>query len=239
MAFVVRSWGHEFRPSYRKLQRVRTLLPGLPLMALTATADSKVQADIVDQLSLGPNCVQLVSSFNRPNISYAVFFADVLQQQQQQQQDEDCDEECEEIKYSLVKDLVSEVLASNRNDESRVFASSALAVGAGLPKITGCAIVYVRKRTTTSILADRLRRAGFRAAAYSAELQANRRNDILDAWRLKELDVVVRKHVRLVVHYNLPASLAGFYQESGRAGRDGQPARSVVLHSVKAGSAAY
>ncbi|GLI63211.1 hypothetical protein VaNZ11_006064 [Volvox africanus] len=203
----ISSWGHDFRPTYRQLQVLRRDFPGVPIMALTATATSQVQDDICEQLRLH-NPLRLLTSFNRPNISYAVRYLDV--------------EELSEVE-ALVK-LLRERLTS----------------GGTVP----CSIVYCQKRETCEEVAEKLSREGLPAKAYHGQMNTHVKKEVLRQWQADEVPVVVatiafgmgidKAGVRLVVHFNLPRSLEGYYQEAGRGGRDGLPAESVLFYSRQA-----
>ncbi|XP_058206539.1 ATP-dependent DNA helicase Q-like 3 [Rhododendron vialii] len=198
-AHCISSWGHDFRPSYRKLSSLRNRLPGIPILALTATAVPKVQKDVMESLCL-QNPLLLKSSFNRPNIHY-------------------------EVRY---KDLMDHPYADLAN----------------LLKSCGnvCAIVYCLERTTCDDLAGHLVNNGISCAAYHAGLNNKLRSSVLDDWISCKKQVVVatvafgmgidRKDVRVVCHFNIPKSMEAFYQESGRAGRDQLPSRSVLYYGM-------
>ncbi|KAL5716190.1 DNA helicase [Ranunculus cassubicifolius] len=198
-AHCISSWGHDFRPSYRNLSSLRNRLPGVPLLALTATAVPKVQKDVVESLCL-QNPLLLKSSFNRPNIYY-------------------------EVRY---KDLLEDVYA----DVSNQLKSSG----------DTCSIVYCLERTTCDYLSAHLISNGISCAAYHAGLNNKLRSSVLDDWLSSKIQVVVatvafgmgidRKDVRTVCHFNLPKSMESFYQESGRAGRDQLPSRSILYYGI-------
>ncbi|XP_071697252.1 ATP-dependent DNA helicase Q-like 3 [Rutidosis leptorrhynchoides] len=198
-AHCISTWGHDFRPSYRNLASLRKRLPDIPILALTATAVPKVQADVIESLNMEDPLV-LKSSFNRPNIYYEVRFKDLL--------------------TDLYVDL------------------------ADLIKSCGdvCGIVYCLERTTCDHLASHLAKSGISCAAYHAGLNNKLRTSVLDDWLSAKTQVVVatvafgmgidRKDVRIVCHFNIPKSMVSFYQESGRAGRDQQPSRSVLYYGI-------
>ncbi|KAK9810559.1 hypothetical protein WJX73_000740 [Symbiochloris irregularis] len=202
-AHCISSWGHDFRPAYRKLSTLRRTLPGVPIMALTATAADKVREDIIASLAL-KSPVVLLSSFDRENISYSVRLL---------------------LASSDVLDELTEVVAANMDERQR-------------PR---CAIIYALKRTTVEHVAHRLSREGIPCKAYHAGMPAALRAQTLQQWTSGAVPVVSatiafgmgidKPDVRMVVHLNLPKTLEGFYQESGRAGRDGQPSQSIVFYS--------
>lgn len=198
-AHCISSWGHDFRPSYRKLSSLRKQFPDIPLLALTATAVPKVQKDVVSSLCL-QNPVILRASFNRPNIFY-------------------------EVRY---KDLLDDVYS----DISNLLKSSG----------NVCSIIYCLERAACDDLSMHLSQQGVSCAAYHAGLNSKVRSSVLDDWLSSRTQVVVatvafgmgidRQDVRIVCHFNLPKSMESFYQESGRAGRDQRPSRSVLYYGL-------
>ncbi|XP_025805608.1 ATP-dependent DNA helicase Q-like 3 isoform X2 [Panicum hallii] len=198
-AHCISTWGHDFRPSYRKLSSLRKQFPDIPLLALTATAVPKVQKDVISSLCL-QNPVILQASFNRPNIFY-------------------------EVRY---KDLLDDVYS----DISNLLKSSG----------NVCSIIYCLERAACDDLSMHLSQQGVSSAAYHAGLNSKVRSSVLDDWLSSRTQVVVatvafgmgidRQDVRIVCHFNLPKSMESFYQESGRAGRDQQPSRSVLYYGL-------
>jgi ATP-dependent DNA helicase RecQ len=195
-AHCISEWGHDFRPDYRQLAQLRELFPGTPLMALTATATSRVQNDIVTQLRLRrPSCY--VASFNRPNLSYQV-----------------------QAKKSSYQQLLSFV--NQHTEES--------------------GIVYCQSRLSTENLALRLKADGITAEPYHAGLDAATRARNQELFLRDEVQVICatiafgmginKPNVRFVAHYDLPKNIEGYYQETGRAGRDGLPSDCLLLFSA-------
>ncbi|KAA6420895.1 MAG: ATP-dependent DNA helicase Q-like 3-like [Trebouxia sp. A1-2] len=220
-AHCISSWGHDFRPAYRKLGMIRQQLPGVPIMALTATAAPQVQDDIMKQLKI-PSAVKLVSSFNRPNIHYSVKVVT-------------------EAQSDPLPHIVALLKEGRRAEPDGAWP---------------CSIIYALKKESTEEIAAGLTHKGAQSLltpascsfvcipcqAYHAGRPAKERSRVLEDWNEGRVPVVAatiafgmgidRANVRLVVHYSLPKTLEGFYQESGRAGRDGKPARSLVFYGL-------
>jgi ATP-dependent DNA helicase RecQ len=194
-AHCISEWGHDFRPEYRQLQTLRGKFPGVPMMALTATATERVRGDIVTQLHLDdPACY--VASFNRPNLHYRV-----------------------SAKSGAYGQLL-EFIGRRRRD---------------------CGIIYVQARKTAEELARKLSADGVPAAPYHAGLEGDERSKNQEAFLRDEVRVVCatiafgmginKPNVRYVIHYDLPKNIEGYYQETGRAGRDGLPGECLLLFS--------
>ena len=193
-AHCISEWGHEFRPDYRNLRQLRGDFPRVPVIALTATATTRVRDDIVGQLALQRGRVFL-SSFNRANLTYSV-----------------------ETKEGYWGKLLS--LLHAHNGEST--------------------IIYCFSRRETEELADELNDRGLLARPYHAGLEPEIRRRTQEDFIRDRVPIIVatiafgmgidKPDIRLVVHHSLPKSLEGYYQETGRAGRDGLPSDCVLFY---------
>ncbi len=193
-AHCISQWGYDFRPSYLRIAELRRLLPGVPVLALTASATEPVAADIMERLGFDEPRV-LRSSFARPNLSYAVRHTD---------------------------DKDGQLLRLIRN-------------------VPGSGIVYVRTREGAEQIAEMLRNEGVAAGFYHGGLEHAERTLRQEEWSRGSLRVMVatnafgmgidKADVRFVVHYALCDSLESYYQEAGRAGRNGLRAYALLLVS--------
>ncbi|CAB1342098.1 unnamed protein product [Coregonus sp. 'balchen'] len=208
LLYITPEMGHDFRPDYLKLGNLRARLPGVPCVALTATAPQKVQEDIAKSLRLR-SPLSFATPVFRSNLHYEVVYRELL-----------------EDPYKHLHAFIRE----------------ALTLGEG-PKGQGCGIVYCRTRESCETVAHQLTKLGVLAKPYHAGLKAGDRTEAQTDWMQGKVLVIVatisfgmgvdKANVRFVAHWNLAKSLASYYQESGRAGRDGLPSSCRTYYSPK------
>lgn len=204
-AHCVSQWGHDFRPDYVALGEVRARFPGVPFMALTATATENVKIDVMHNLGM-ENATTFSQSFNRPNLHYEVR---------------------SKIGKSKVKDFLDDVAAL---------------ITSKYPNQTG--IIYTLSRKSCEQLAEKLvNEYKIKAHWYHAQMSPEEKKEVQLNWQKGRIKVVVatiafgmgidKADVRFVIHHTIPKSLEGYYQETGRAGRDGKTSGCYLYYGYQ------
>ena len=238
-AHCVSEWGHDFRPAYLKLGDFRKLFPGVPCLALTATATETVKNDIFKFLSL-TNCSSHSLPCHRDNLYYDVRFKESLTQPEKDLREFalDCITESVPVKPVTRK---TNTFNSQLNPVSQPASTADTEVNH--VTYTGSGIIYCHTRDSCNELSHNLSAKGLSCKPYHAGINNRDRVSRQQEWMKGSFPVIVatvsfgmgvdKQDVRFVAHWDVPKSLEGYYQESGRAGRDGQPAFCRLYFSRK------
>lgn len=205
-AHCVSQWGHDFRPDYKLLGVVRQQFPGVPVMALTATATENVKVDVIHNLKI-QNCEVLTQSFNRPNLTYEV--------------------RSKGKSKNVLVDIATSIKSAYKNQSG---------------------IIYCLSRRNCEKIAEQLRKDyKIKAHHYHAGMDPRDKNNVQKQWQSGEYHVIVatiafgmgidKPDVRFVIHHTIPKSLEGYYQETGRAGRDGKRSGCFLYYGYQDTSA--
>ncbi|XP_049548632.1 uncharacterized protein LOC125959752 isoform X1 [Anopheles darlingi] len=207
-AHCVSEWGHDFRPDYLKLGALRSEYPSIPWIALTATASKQVVADIFKNLRLKEPVAKFKTQCFRHNLYYDVVFKNSIQDD-----------------YLHLKEYIESILG--KQDEVK-------------PSKRACGIIYCRTRETTERVAMSLTKLGLRTVPYHAGLKQSERETVQEDWMEGKYVAIAatisfgmgvdKGSVRFVVHWDNPQNVAAYYQESGRAGRDGKKSYCRIYH---------
>jgi len=222
-AHCISEWGHDFRKDFKRLSWFRERFPVVPIMCLTATANEQIRDDVLTTLGIkGENLKSFIMTAHRPNIHLEIKYT----------QDEDDNRLADFVKW--MNQVYERRREPSRKEELEMMEERA-------ENVPG--IIYTMSRDECESLAQRLREKGIGARPFHARLPPTEKEETLKRWIANEegYDVIVattafgmgidKENVRFVVHWRLPKSFEGYYQEVGRAGRDGNASYCFLYYS--------
>jgi RecQ family ATP-dependent DNA helicase len=220
-AHCISEWGHDFRPSFKLLSFFKKEFPDVPMICCTATATARVREDIISTLGLDPQRLKIFTmTTSRPNLHYEVRFRS------------------DEMDH--YDDFLRWIKATHARRAASQRSAQLIATHERITNVSG--IIYTLYRKDCEALAARLRDDGIGAKPYHAGLTSAEKDDHLSGWvaNREGYDVIVattafgmgidKENVRFVVHWQIPKSFEGFYQEAGRAGRDGKASICIMYY---------
>lgn len=235
-AHCISEWGYDFRPAYLMLSKAIEVAGRPPVLALTATATPQVRADIQSNLGLKDPCV-IIHGFDRPNLTFNVVSAST-----------DREKDWQLLRLfgratSGKIEGINSLLKANGKRYDLLSPEAAEKVEFLDSTLSGPGLVYVATTSEAKRVSNLLNESGIKAAYYHGQMRKTDRDRVQQDWMDEKTPVVVattafgmginKANLRFVVHYDLPASLEAYYQEAGRAGRDGKPARAILIYDPR------
>eukprot|EP00929_Paragymnodinium_shiwhaense_P080081 TRINITY_DN41749_c0_g1_i1.p1 TRINITY_DN41749_c0_g1~~TRINITY_DN41749_c0_g1_i1.p1 ORF type:complete len:689 (+),score=77.54 TRINITY_DN41749_c0_g1_i1:123-2189(+) len=215
-AHCISSWGHDFRPAYRKLGSLRAALPGVPIMCLTATCPQRVREDVESSLRLGQGLLRIAGPMNRPNLKYVV-----------------------RQRTTLQADLAELFKAAAEGDTVGIDARRRVRIDSSTVGPLASTVIYVSSKARAEEVASWLFQRGISAKAYHAGLGMAVRRSVQEAFVMDEVQVIVatiafgmgidKPSIRRVIHYGSVRTLEHYVQQCGRAGRDGEDSECITF----------
>jgi ATP-dependent DNA helicase RecQ len=232
-AHCISEWGYDFRPAYLMLDKVIAAAKRPPVLALTATATPQVRLDIQTNLGLNDPCV-IIHGFDRPNLTFQVVSAST---------DREKDWQLLRFFGKAPSGGFDQTLTPKADPMEGLEADVVAKLEFLDSKLEGPGLVYVATTSEARRVSELLNEAGIKAGYYHGQMKKSERDRVQQDWMDEKTPVVVattafgmginKANLRYVVHYDLPASLEAYYQEAGRAGRDGLPARAILIYDPR------